>query len=97
MEVVVRDVNIALGLVCLVWLGVRSWRRWDEYPYAVRLFLLTLSFYVFGVTFGSIEVAVAGDWTFGARTFVFLLANLAMLTTLALTQKRRPTGRNGHG
>jgi hypothetical protein len=93
---VIRDLNIALGLVCLFWLGIRSYIRWHEYPYAVRLFMLTLSFYIFGVTFGSIEVAVAGDWTFGARTAVFLLANLSMLVTLALTQKRRSMTRNGN-
>jgi len=85
----IRWINFVMGTACLLWLGIRSQRRWAKYPYEIRLFILTLSFFVFGVAYGSAESAVQYV-PFGVRTIIFLMANLALLTTLIVTQRERP-------
>jgi len=80
--------NVVLGSAILAWLGVRSWLRWFEYPAALQLFILSLSFYIFGVTLASIELLIQ-DVEHGPWSYAWLLANCAMLVTLGLTQKRR--------
>lgn len=85
----IRWTNAVAASAGLLWLGIRSFRRWSEYPYTIRLFLLTLSYYVFGVAYGSAEAAVLNA-AVGVRSLVALTANVALLVTLALTQKRRP-------
>jgi hypothetical protein len=84
----IRWTNVVFGGICLLWMGIRSAYRWGEYPYTLKLFLLTLSFYVFGVTIGSAEAAVQNAAA-GGRTYVYLLSNVALFVTLAMTQKRR--------
>lgn len=93
---ILRLTNVVLALGGLLWLGIRSLRRWPEYPPAVRLFILTLSFYAFAAAEGSFE-AVLLDSPVGARSFVFLVANVALLVTLALTNQRRDIGVDREG
>lgn len=85
----VRWVNVGLGTIGLLWLGARSVLRWGAYPHTLRLFTLTLSFFVFGVVYGSAEAAVQYA-PVGARAFIFLVGTLAFMVTLAVTQRRPP-------
>jgi len=83
-----RWTNVILGSIGLAWLGVRSWLRRDEYPGEVKLFLMVISFYTFGVVLASIELLIQ-DVEHGPWSYAWLLANGALLVTLAVTQKRR--------
>jgi uncharacterized membrane protein YfcA len=85
----VRLLNLVLGVTCLLWMGARTWLRRKEYPFAVLLFLQALAFYVFSATYGSFEALyLDADALF--RPFIVLVCHAALLTCLALTQKRRP-------
>lgn len=84
----VRWVNALIGMIGLVWLVLRSHLRRREYPYSVQLFLLTLGFFVGSTAYGSIEAATQNA-DVGMRTWLYLVANSALLVTLMLSQKRR--------
>jgi hypothetical protein len=87
---IIRWINVILSGVGLVWLGTRCIRRWRTYPYSYRLTYLTLSFYIFGVFEGTLE-GLLDDAAQHIRVLITLVANLALLTTLALTQPERRT------
>lgn len=89
MDEYLRWANFILAFIGLAWLGIRSARRWKVYSYTVRLFILTLSFYVFGVAFGAIEAAIQDAAPLGTRVGIYLISNTALLVTLALTQNPR--------
>lgn len=82
----VRLLNVVLAVVGLVWLVLRSVHRRNRYPYAMRLFLLTLFFYVLGVLAGSLEGLYNPPDGLNSRVFIFLVANIALITSLALSQ-----------
>lgn len=81
----IRWTNAAMALISLVWMGLRMAHRWAHYPYQFRLFYLTLSFFVFGVLEGTLE-GLFDHAPQHLRVVINLMANLALLTTLALTQ-----------
>lgn len=89
MDEVLRWLNFILAVTGLAWLGIRSAYRWPVYSNPVRLFLLTLSFYVFGVAFGAVEAALQDAAPLGFRVGMYLLGNIALLVTLAITQESR--------
>jgi hypothetical protein len=88
-----RATNVVLASVGFVWLLSRTFLRRAEYTHAVTLFLLTLSFYVFGVALAS-EAMIAQDVERGPWSYAWGIANLALLTSLGLTHKRRPLSKS---
>jgi uncharacterized membrane protein YhaH (DUF805 family) len=88
MALILRWITLVLSTLGLLWLSVRSGMRWHDYPYTIRLFLLSLIFFVFASVYGTAE-AIASDVEPGLRVVVYLMAAVSLLVTLALTQKRR--------
>lgn len=84
---VVRWVNTMLGLIGFFWLAIRSAIRWTEYPDPIRMYLIALGAYAFGITEGSAEAALQ-DAPAGARSVIYILGNIALLSALAFTQRK---------
>ena len=81
-----RWVNFVLAVVGYAWLVIRSTMRWWRYPYALRITLLVLSFYVLVSAWTSVEMAIQNTEP-GTRSYGTLFANLALLVALTITQK----------
>lgn len=92
-----RWANMVLALIGLIWLVVRSAIRWGDYPYTLKLFLYAIGFFAFAVVEGSAEAAIQNA-PIGFRSLVNLFANVALLTALALSQRKHNiaiSGREG--
>jgi hypothetical protein len=89
-----RAANVMLGLAGALWLGIRSAIRYKQYPPIVNLFILTIVMYALAVTTAQIisitysegEIPTGPQF---ARAILFLMANLTLLVTLALSQNKR--------
>lgn len=83
-----RAVTVAVAAVIFLWVLSRAWRQRNEYPPEVVLLLQALSFYVFGVAYGTAELL----WWPGVnfRAFVFPVANVTLLVTLFVTSRKAP-------
>lgn len=97
MEDLIRWANAGLGVIGFLWLMQRLYAHWPEYPYAFKMQSLVLSFFIFGVAYGSVE-AVAQNLPFGTRTIIYFVAIVAHLITLGVTERYsdvRSGGRRG--
>lgn len=83
---VIRWANGVLGLLAFFWLAIRSALRWRDYPDPIRMYLVALGAFAFAAGYGSVEASLQ-DVPAGARSIVYLLGNLALISALVFTQR----------
>jgi uncharacterized membrane protein len=81
----IRWANVFLTAVILVWMLVRWIKRHNDWGNSLKLFWITLMFYVLGSSVTAIE-GIFQHLSYGSRSAVFIVANICMLTALALTR-----------
>lgn len=90
---VLREVNIALGLVAFFWLLLKANKHWPEYSTPIRAYTMALLFFAFTTAYSSGE-SIAQDAPAGLRSLFLLVANGSLLWALWMMRGRHTYGQS---